>query len=273
MDEVEYPDVVLPRAYLGDDPTSIDEAFIEQTANRLRAAWGLGSGPIENVVWALENHGIVVVFDEVATDAIDAFSEWRGDTPIVMLGSNKQSAVRSRWDACHELGHLSLHRYIERTWLSEDGFKLIEDQANFFAQCFLLPREGYERSIIVPSLEEFRVAKSKWKVSIQAQLERSFKLALISESSRTRMWQKINRNGWKKREPLDDELPMEAPVLIKKAFEMVVRDGIISYDQIEDATGIPAMTVLNLVQARPLAKEPMPANVVSISTVRGERDA
>lgn len=270
MAEIEYPEVALPEIYLGSNPELIDEPFIERLAISLRKHWRLGSGPIQNVVWLLENNGVVVVLDDVATNDIDAFSCWRAEVPIIILGSNKRSAVRSRWDAAHELGHLILHRNVDQHRLADkEGLAMTEAQANFFAQCFLMPREGYERAIIVPSLDEFLVAKPKWKVSVQAQIERSFKLKLIGESSRTRMWRQLNRQGWATREPYDDEIPMEEPVLVRKAFEMALEDHSIDLEWLEATTGHPAEVVLALVKAKPSHfDEPVPANVVSLTSVR-----
>ena len=43
---------------------------------------------------------------------MDGFSGWDvvSNTPYIILGDDKGSAVRSRFDVAHELGHLILHR-------------------------------------------------------------------------------------------------------------------------------------------------------------------
>ena len=62
------------------------------------------------------------------------------DSPIVVLGSDKGAAVRSRFDAAHELAHLLLHsKFDEKDLKNATRFKQIERQADRFAGAFILP--------------------------------------------------------------------------------------------------------------------------------------
>lgn len=264
LEYVGFPEVNIPDTPYFTSPEMINEQLIEHIAERLRSHWGQGGSPIQNVVWLLENNGFVVIRDDVATNDIDAFSAWRGDIPVMLLSSRKESSVRSRMDAAHELGHLVLHRYIDRIRLMDkDSHKLLEDQAKYFASAFLLPRAVYPKSIIVPSLEEFERVKPFWKVSIQGQIERSFNLRQIGASTRTRLWREVNARGWSKKEPLDEDIEVEMPLLLRKAFESAIEDGDVDSGTLEIQTGIPEANLRALLSLEVSSGESRePSNVV-----------
>src|SRR4051794_24295279 len=107
---------------------------------------GLGDGPIASVIALFETHGVVVTRFELGSDEIDAFSCWIKRRPYVLLGSDKKSCCRSRFDAVHELAHLLLHRHIGQEDLERKGVRdRIETEANMFAGAFLLPRSSIMR--------------------------------------------------------------------------------------------------------------------------------
>jgi hypothetical protein len=57
-------------------------------------------------------------------------------------------------------------------------------------------------------------------------IERSRDLELISEEQRQRLWININRRGWRLKEPLDEEIEVERPLLLRKSFDLLVSEGI-----------------------------------------------
>lgn len=235
LDTVEYlqefvklPEVNFPRFDIPSIVTSIDEEIIEDIANRTRKHWGLGFGPISNVTWLLENNGAIVVRQKLDAKTLDAFSNWNKDDslrPYFILGEEKMSAVRSRFDAAHELGHMILHYQIdEKTLRNTTMFKLIEKQANQFASAFLLPENSFSKEVLfAPNLEMLVPLKSKWRVSIAAMVKRLRKLRLISREREQRLFINISRRHWRTREPLDEELEIERPRVLRKAFD-VLRD-------------------------------------------------
>ena len=101
-------------------------------AAQLRAEWSMGERPIGNVVNLLESHGIRVFSLVEETRHLDAYSLWRNDAPYIFLNTTKTSE-RSRHDACHELGHLVMHRH------TGSKHPKAEDEANAFASAFLMP--------------------------------------------------------------------------------------------------------------------------------------
>jgi Zn-dependent peptidase ImmA (M78 family)/transcriptional regulator with XRE-family HTH domain len=243
---VELPGVRFPPFNLPDDPAMLSDDDIDDFAEKTRRFWGLGDGPIANVVRLLEHHGAVVVRLDLESAALDAFSQWARpeERPYLFLGVGRQSAVRSRFDACHELGHMVLHRHLaENVVARAEVHSLIEKQAHRFAGAFLLPERTYGRSIYVPTLESLLEQKQIWKVSIAAQIVRLGHLQLISERQEKRLWARLNELGWKRQEPLDDVLPPEEPSLLQKSFEIVVKEVGISGEQILAELSLPARDV------------------------------
>src|SRR5713226_2786385 len=89
-------------------PQSVN-ADIERATSLVREEWGVPPGPIPNVVDLLEAHGVVVIRMSLDSADIDAFSLAFTDRPVIVLASDKADRARSRFDVCHELGHLVLH--------------------------------------------------------------------------------------------------------------------------------------------------------------------
>ena len=91
----------------------------------------------------LENHGVVASRFELESDKLDSFSLWDSRThrPLLILGADKQSAVRSRYDAAHELGHLIVHRNVPKAMLKDKPtLALVESQAHQFERTTLYQR-------------------------------------------------------------------------------------------------------------------------------------
>src|SRR5205085_10668230 len=76
-------------------PGSLSFEAIQQLARDCRRAWGLGDGPIANVVALLESKGITLTRVNFGADQVNAFSYWNGDRPFIFLSSDKGSAARS----------------------------------------------------------------------------------------------------------------------------------------------------------------------------------
>lgn len=221
---VELPAANFPEFRFGDDPASISWRDIETAAEKTREFWGLGSGPIANVVRLLEHHGAIIVRLGLGDETLDAFSQWGmpEDRPFFILSNEKNSAVRSRFDACHELGHLVLHRRLSRAVVAlPELHALIEKQANRFAGAFLMPDTGFRRSVFLPTLSTLQDLKPIWGASIGAMLMRLSDLELISQWQRKRLWEAYA--PWRRAEPLDDQIEAEKPQTLLHAFE-IMRD-------------------------------------------------
>src|SRR5262249_5990128 len=155
-----------------------------------------------------------VVRDYLEADTLDALSEWLEPEgiPFIVLNADKESAVRSRFDLAHELGHLILHRSVTPDDLKKKPlFRQIEKQAFRFAGALLLPQRPFLADLHALSLDALRALKSKWKVAIAAMIHRLSDLGVLTEEQEKRFWINYARRGWRGREPLDDQLPCEMP--------------------------------------------------------------
>lgn len=226
---INFPKLNIPE--LVEDIESNEE--IEQLALNLRQYWGIGDKPIVNLVNLMEKNGFKITSFSTNSSKVDAFTQPQQNSfgeieYFIALGNDKNSAARRHFDLAHELGHIMLHYWAEDTSsLSKDEYKLIENQANEFASAFLLPRSSFLKDLIYPTNLDFYVElKKKWRVSIGAMMVRAYKLNVISYNQYQYMIKQASKKGWRIKEPLDDELKLPKPVLIKKAIEMLIENNV-----------------------------------------------
>ena len=222
--EIRFPETNVPKVELPATPEHYRQETIEDAAETARQQWGLSDGPISNVAWLLENNGIIITLGAYEEPSMDSFCRYgNGDHfPLMCLNRDKASAVRSRFDAAHELGHLILHHRVEKEyWSNRNLIKMREEQAHKFAGAFLLPRNSFADDAFLPSLDSLLSIKSKWKVSVQAMLMRCTALNLLMDDHAARLWRNLARRRWKTREPLDDQLEFENPQLLPKAVSIL----------------------------------------------------
>ena len=247
---VRFPEVNLPPVQAAtNDPTGIGHNDVEDAATHARRFWSLGDEPIVNLTGLFEKNGIVSARFSLESEKLDAFSEWctSDERPYVILNSDKASAARSRFDAAHELAHLILHRQVSvTTFRTRSMFSLMEDQANRFSGAFLLPERSFSRDIHSLSLDTFRALKSKWRVSIGAMIKRAAQLNLISEEQERRLWIGYSRRGWRRHEPLDDQLIAELPRFLKRSVELLIEKGITRREEMPFHLALPPAEVVNL---------------------------
>lgn len=190
---------------------------IEQTAAKIRRDWGLGMGPISNIVHLLESKGVLIFRLLSGCKTVDAFSLWHRDRPFIFLSTEKGSASRSRFDASHELGHLVMHTDFL------PGDRLQEEQANRFGSAFLLPRESFlaecPRRLVWPHFLELKI---RWKVSLAALIRRARDLGVFSDDTYRRAVVQLNKK-WGYNEPYEPE--MERPTILPQSMRLLAQSG------------------------------------------------
>ena len=194
------------------------ESNPESAAMALRASWGLGDRPLPNLIRLLESKGVRVFSLAEKDRSLDGFSFWRGGEPFIFLNTQK-SAERSRFDACHELAHLVLHRHGAVVGID------MEREAMAFASSFLMPKS----SVIIhapqpPSIPTLLAAKRWWGVSLAAIIRRMYDLDLISRWYYRAMYIQLQKSGYrdKEPEPIDRELSHVWPLV----FQSLREDGL-----------------------------------------------
>lgn len=233
-----FPKVDLP-SFEPENSTAVgySEEEIECHAEQVRKHFGLGLGPISNVIRLLETKGILICRLEMPNEKIEAFSYWSGERPFVFLASDKKSAVRRRFDVAHELAHLCLHRWVGEDELEDPvRLKQIEAEADHFAGAFLLPRKSFPNEIYTPRVEAFIDLKARWRVAIQAMIYRCKDLGLFDDRQIVNMYKQISYKNWRTVEPLDSgnqAIAFEEPLLLRRIAELVFASGRYKIDEMK----------------------------------------
>lgn len=225
---IEFPKLNIPDLCkeLGNEKYNYNRERIKVAARKLREYWKLKNEPIENLMYVLQVNGFIINKQHIEQDKTDAFSQKVDDRVYIFVSANKESAVRTRFDLAHELGHIILHSKIEP---DEYGERSIEMDADYFASEFLYPSEVFIDEIQDYSLnfDTFIILKEKWKISIQAIIRKCKDLELISDDKYIYFQKRISYNNWRKREPLDENIVPEDPRLLKDAIEILIDNKII----------------------------------------------
>ena len=220
LDYVDWPELSLPKVNFeqNDSLAAVDtpEMFeqIESVASQVRQQWELGVGPIENLQFVLESHGIIVTSSKYVSSEIDAFSQKvrigkkheQGYVYIIAIAVGEKPIERLRFDMAHELGHILLHPWDESNEdLDKEAFNAREKQANMFASALLLPKRSFTRDVsaYATEIDYYKHLKKKWRVSMQAMMFRARQLDIITGNQFSYMMRQVSKNGWRKKEPGD----------------------------------------------------------------------
>lgn len=190
-------------------------------AAALRSLWGLGGGPIPQVVRTIEKHGIVPVFapvDESEVRKIDAFSTAALGRPLIVLTPDRADDVfRHRFSAAHELGHLVLHGGLT------SGGKDLEREADRFAAEFLMPSATITPHL--PTKTDFHGLdrlSQEWGVSVDSLIYRCSEIGRFSEATARRGYirlAQLRAEGSFSPLPVAN-FPGENPALLRRAVEL-----------------------------------------------------
>lgn len=185
-----------------------------EAARITRSLLGLSPDkPIDNIIRVLERAGTVILCIPQSS-CVDAFSFWMGATPVIAI-TDGWSGDRLRLSIAHELGHLVLHG--TGYYNNESD---LEDEAFAFGAEFLVPESSLRDELTPPiKLSDYASLKRRWGVSIQHLVFRSDRLAIITKRQYKYMFQQINKNGWRQKEPI--EIPIERPRLLLQLSEII----------------------------------------------------
>lgn len=214
-------------------PMINNDQSIEELAYRVRKELGLSDKPINNILRLLEEQGFVVSLISNKMDKVDAFSS---QTKIngniyytVVLEGEEYSYYRQQFSIAHELGHWVLHsEVLDPQSLEKDEYKEMEDEANEFAACFMLPKEAFSRDVSLEplNLDYYVHLKKKWQVSIGAMVMRAFNLGIISSEDYQKLQRQISYRKWRITEPLDTVKTISKPIALKQAVELLVENNV-----------------------------------------------
>lgn len=237
---------VFPGPCAARRPILLSDSEIEQAAEDVRRYWRMGDGPIANMILLLENQGAIVGRDRLGADTLDGLS--RVDTrPHMVIGIDKGSPARWRFDAAHELGHIVLHAKMRRESLDRpEVHRKVEQQAHRFARAFLLPLGPFGDDLFGVSLDAFRAIKPKWNVSIATMIFRARDARLMSEETERKLRIGISRRRWRIVEPYDETTEAEEPRVLRRSFELILNARDQTPADITGRIGLPASDIETL---------------------------
>ena len=175
----------------------------QEIARKIRMAWSIPDGPLENLTDYCERAGIVVAWCEFDAP-IDGVTMMVRDLPPCIFLNSRAPADRMRFSLAHELGHVIMHRVPTHH---------IEEEANAFAGELLLPARDLRRAVLGQRLTLDWLARQKayWRVSMAFLLYRAGDLDLITRHQSEYLWRKISGLGWRTREPQETDFAPEKP--------------------------------------------------------------
>lgn len=187
-----------------------------EIARKIRRAWMLPPGPIENLTECVERAGVYVVWCNFDAP-IDGVTMRLPDLPPCIFLNKASPADRMRFSLAHELGHIVMHR------IPTDD---IEDEANTFAAELLVPENELKRDLIGGriTLERLARLKAHWKVSMQFLLFQAEAIGHLKRYQSQYLWKQISRLGWRTREPADTDFPYEEPKLFPEIVHLHFHD-------------------------------------------------
>lgn len=237
---VNFPELNFPKVSYEDyglDP--LDNDTIEMYAKTLRKAWNLGNEPIGNLMVEIQKNGIYISKISLRLQKIDAFSVWMNNKPYIFLNDDKNTNARIRFDIAHELGHLLMHAdYYGNEDFEKNPIKeKLEDEANRFAGAFLMPKDSFSKDVFSSSIDHFIQLKRKWKTSISSMIYRCDTLGILSDNQIKYLKDQMTKRVFWKKEPLDNEIPIEKPFMCKQAINLLLDNNILTPFQISEDIG------------------------------------
>lgn len=170
----------------------------EEAARQLRQHLGFAmDGPIQNIVGAMENKGVLMCLAKVDNEHFSGMNGTVDGRPYIILNAN-MSAERQRSTLVHELAHIFC------VFPDDMTEKEREDFATAISGAFLCPRDdmirelGVKRTCITSDM--IMVAK-EYGVSTLLLMKRANLLGIITDSLYKDFMIGASKNGWRKNEP------------------------------------------------------------------------
>lgn len=220
---IKFPELNLP-----DNLNRNDD--IEEMATKTRRYWGLGDGAIGNMVSLLESNGVLLSGINIDRKGASPYTQKQSLNKeylyVIALGNDKKSATIRNYDLAYELA------YIISNELNIPSKKFNADE---FACAFLLPKDAFLDDLSNPNELDFYIEmKTKWLVPISIMIFRAYTLGVINYKKYNFLMNEMNKKGWLKKEPLDDNIKGVSPQALKTAVELLFENNIMSKNTLMD---------------------------------------
>jgi Zn-dependent peptidase ImmA (M78 family)/transcriptional regulator with XRE-family HTH domain len=204
-------------------------------ASIVRKKWSIAKGTIENLTAILESNGIILSSFDFGTERVDSRSMFTDDKHPIIFLNKSLLGDRLRYSLAYELGQLIMH-----THSVVPPERDVAKEANEFAAVFLMPEDDiesdFEEGITLNLLAKL---KTKWKVSMISLLYRADDLGLITPNQKRYLIQQFNQQNIRRREPMELDVPIEPPNLLKDLIKQYISEYEISHHQMAAIFAIP----------------------------------
>lgn len=222
-------DVLIPAFEVTEDQTAA------KIAELVRKKWNITEAVIDNLTTTLESQGIIISSFDFETERVDSRSMLTDDKyPIIFLNKNLLGD-RLRYSLAYELGQLVMH-----TSFVIAADRDVSKEANHFAAEFLMPAKDilkdFENGITLSRLAEL---KCKWKVSMISLLYRADDLGLLTPNQKRYLVQQFNQQKIRRREPVELDVAIEQPILLKNLISHYINEYEIGTSQMAAIFAIP----------------------------------
>lgn len=177
-----------------------------------RATWRLPTGPLPNLVQAVEATGTPVILADLGHEKLRAMSMAgvTSDNAHIIAVNSRLPASAQRFALAHEIGHLVMHEGLSTPNM--------EKEADDYASALLMPAADISPQLRNVRFRDLGELKRRWRVSLAALIYRAHSLGLITERHYRTLNIDLNQlpNG-RKREP--GESPREEPTLIRNVIK------------------------------------------------------
>lgn len=220
--------IKFPKLNLPDNLNRNDD--IEDMATKTRRYWGLGDKAIGNMVSLLESNGILISGINIDRKGASPYTQKqilnKESLYVIALGNDKKSATIRNYDLSYELA------YIISNELNIPSKKFNLDE---FACAFLLPKDEFLKDLSNPNELDFYIEmKKKWLVPISTMIFRAYNLGAINYKKYNFLMNEMNKKGWLKKEPLDENIKGISPQTLKTAVELLFENNIMSKNTLMD---------------------------------------
>ena len=92
-----------------------------------------------------------------------------------------------------------------------------------------MPKETFIQDLkMVNDLDDYVELKKKWIVPISAIILRAYQLGEISYKKYMYLMNEMDKKGWLKKEPLEENIKATSPMLLKKSIDVLIDNNIMS---------------------------------------------
>jgi Zn-dependent peptidase ImmA (M78 family)/DNA-binding XRE family transcriptional regulator len=195
------------------------------------------SGPVGNLIEALENIGILVYLCELETDKFSGMNGFINKRPYIVANA-AMSPERNRSTIAHELAHLMF------IWPATLTDKEIEIRATSISGAFLFPKVDAVRELGVHRTavtKDMLLVCKEYGISMLLLAKRAEICHIITESVAKDFFIQAGQHGWRKNEP--SRIKAEKPLLLEQLTFRAVSENEISVQKGAELLHIPFAVV------------------------------